>query len=234
MTHLKHLAVVLTAIAGFAVMQSPAQATPFGTLDIAQSGGGSVSVSATAITFSPTIFTGAGTSVTYSGGVLGSNVQGSILSLSGALPVDSFMTFSGTPLDFTLLGLGPGSSTTTCGTSTGDSCSVVTNSPFLLTVNGTGGTTVSLAAFGTVTDGVGAVSTWSGNFDATINSMSPSAIQSAIIMGGSVQNIPYGGDFTVTIGSAVPEPGTSSLLAIGLGLLGLALYKSRVKSRSQV
>jgi hypothetical protein len=143
------------------------------------------------------------------------------------------MTFTGaTGLDFTLTGLGPGTSDTTCaGLGIGGSCSVVNGSPFVLTSNGVGGSNVYLVAFGTVTDGTGTTSTWTGEFSQPLSTLTPAEIQTAILGGGSVSS-PFSGDFDVTIGSAVPEPGTSSLLAIGLGLLGLALYKKRDESRS--
>jgi hypothetical protein len=232
---MKHF--VLVAVAALAVMQVPAKATAFGTLDIGVSSGGGVTVTATTITFTPStggIVTTAGTDVTFgaSASSLLPGVTGNILSLTGVLPVDNFMTFTGaTGLDFTLQGLGPGTTNTTCtGLSGGGSCSVITGSPFVLTSNGAGGSNVFLDAFGTVTDGTGVTSTWSGLFSQPISTLTPAQIQTEILTPGGSVSSPFSGDFTVTI---TPEPGTLSMLAIGLGFLGVFLYSNRSKRRSE-
>ncbi len=225
---------LLAAIACFGV-SSTAMATAIGSLDVANCSGGGVTVSATSITWSPAgtvsgtgcIDTGLGTSVTYSGGTLGPGVAGNIMNLTaGGGSVDSFMTFSGTTLDFVLTGLGPGSINTACGSlsSAGQSCSVIAGSPFLLTYISSGVTAVSLSAFGTITDN-GITSNWFGSFTTQLN-MTAGAIQTTELDGGSISST-ESGQFTVT---AVPEPASVSMFALG----GLALLGVRFRSRKSL
>jgi len=211
---------------------STAMATAIGPLDVANCSGGGVTVSATAITWSPNgtvagtgcIDTGLGTNVTYSGGTLGAGVAGNIkdLVVGGPSPNDQFMTFTGSTLDFVLTGLGPGSGNTNCsGLAVGASCSVVAGSPFLLTNLGSGSTAVGLSAIGTVTDG-GVTSFWKGAFTTQLN-LDASTIQSEILAGGSITST-HSGQFVV---SAVPEPTTLSMLLFG----GLALMGTKLRRR---
>jgi hypothetical protein len=104
------------------------------------------------------------------------------ITLSGGLgPNNPFLSFAGngishTALLYTVLSLGPGSANTNCLNLTiGNSCSLFAGSPIMLTDNATG-TTVTLAASGTATDGAG-VSTWQGLFQVPITGMFPSQIQ---------------------------------------------------------
>ena len=83
-------------------------------------------------------------------------------------------------------------------------------SPFLLAPNGTG-TTVTLVAFGTVTDGTTPTSTWSGAFTTQINRATPASVQTTIEGGGSVSST-YSGEFDVT---AIPEPVSMALIGGG-------------------
>jgi hypothetical protein len=211
---------------------STAMATAIGPLNVANCSGGGVTVSATAITWSPNgtvagtgcIDTGLGTNVTYSGGTLGAGVAGNIKNLvvGGPSPTDQFMTFTGSSLDFVLTGLGPGSSNTTCsGLAIGASCSVFAGSPFLLTNLGGGNTAVGLSANGTITDG-GVTSFWKGAFTTQLN-LDASTIQSDILAGESITST-HSGQFVV---SAVPEPTTLSMLLFG----GLALMGTKLRRR---
>jgi len=211
---------------------STAMATAIGPLNVANCSGGGVTVSATAITWSPNgtvagtgcIDTGLGTNVTYSGGTLGAGVAGNIKNLvvGGPSPTDQFMTFTGSSLDFVLTGLGPGSSNTTCsGLAIGASCSVFAGSPFLLTNLGGGNTAVGLSANGTITDG-GVTSFWKGAFTTQLN-LDASTIQSDILAGQSITST-HSGQFVV---SAVPEPTTLSMLLFG----GLALMGTKLRRR---
>ena len=209
------------AVMACCALVKPASASVVGSLDVANCSGGGLNFSSIAITWLPAgtvagtgcIDTGAGTSLTYSGGTLGPGVAGNIKNLpSGS---DQFMTFSGTTLDFVLTGLGPGSANTVCaGLSIGQSCSVAVGSPFILTSLGTS-TVVSLSAFGTVEDG-GVTGSWSGAFSTQLH-LTPAAIQTTILTGGSVKST-YSGQFDVTSPSSVPEPSTISMLAAGAGL----------------
>ena len=219
--------------AGIALLgcSSTAMATAIGSLNVANCAGGGVTVSATTITWSPVgtvagtgcIDTGLGTNVTYSGGTLGAGVAGNIKNLpAGGPPVDQFMTFTGSTLDFVLTSLGPGSANTNCsGLAVGASCSVFAGSPFLLTNLGGGNTAVGLSANGTVTDG-GVLSFWKGAFTTQLN-LDASTIQSDILAGQSITST-HSGQFVV---SSVPEPTTLSMLLFG----GLALMGTKLRGR---
>jgi hypothetical protein len=137
-----------------------------------------------------------------------------------------FMSFVGAGINmhFDLTGIGPGSATLCTSTMTnGQSCSVSSVSPFLLTVNN-GGTSVSLSAHGTIADTSGPLSFWGGAFTTQINGVLPFAIQTTINGGGSIQSS-FSGEFDVT---STPEP--VSLALIGGGLLALAVIKRRKRA----
>lgn len=211
-----------------------AMATAIGPLNVANCAGGGVTVSATTITWSPTgtatgtgcIDTGLGTNITYSGGTLGAGVTGNIKNLpAGGPPVDDFMTFSGSTLDFVLTSLGPGSSNTNCSSlAVGASCSVFAGSPFLLTNLGGGTTAIGLSANGTVTDG-GITTFWKGAFTTQLN-LDAATIQTDINSGGSISST-HSAQFVV---SNVPEPTTLSMLFLG----GLALMGTKLRRRKTV
>jgi PEP-CTERM motif len=207
-----------------------------GSLDIANCSGQGVIVTATTISWLPgpssgCIDTGSGTGVTYNGGSLGAGVQGSIQNLTGGLPVSNFMSFAGTPLNFTLTGLGPGSTDTNCGALTiGQSCSVAGGSPFFLLDLGNGSTAVVLTANGTVTDGT-LTTTWSGSFSESLN-LTAAAIQADILGGGSITGTTYQGAFDLTLGSSTPEPATWALSLLGLGLVAIGTAKRKTFSKA--
>jgi len=212
---------------------STAMASAIGPLNVANCSGGGVTVTATTIVWSPNgttagtgcIDTGLGTNVTFSGGTLGAGVAGNIKNLpAGGVPVDDFMTFQGSSLDFVLTQLGPGSSTTDCtGLAVGASCSVFAGSPFLLTNLGGGQTAIGLTAIGTVTDG-GVTSTWMGAFTTQLN-LDAATIQTDIKNGGSIVST-HSAQFTV---SSVPEPTTFTMLLLG----GIALLGSQIRKRGK-
>ena len=220
--------------AGIALLgcSSTAMATAIGPLNVANCAGGGITVSATTITWAPVgtatgtgcIDTGIGTNVTYSGGqTLGAGVTGSIKNLpAGGLPVDQFMTFTGSTLDFVLSSLGPGSSNTNCsGLAIGASCSVFAGSPFLLTNLGGGTTAIGLTATGTVTDG-GVTTSWTGAFTTQLN-LYAATIQMDINNGDTISST-HSGQFVV---SSVPEPNTVTMLFLG----GLALMGTKLRRR---
>jgi hypothetical protein len=219
---------------------TPASAAVIGHLDVANCAGGGVIVNATTIDFTlpvgggnGCIQTGTGTNVSYSGGTLLPGVQGTILDLTaGGGVVLDFMTFTGNPnLHFDLTAIGPGVTNTTCATVLNPNlaaCSAVPGSAFILAPTGTG-TSITLSASGIARDGTSPGSTFLGAFTTQIAGVTPAAIQATILGGGSVSST-NSGDFTITLGPAVPEPSTISMAMLG-GVM-VALFAARKKSKA--
>jgi hypothetical protein len=220
---------------------SPAFADAIGAVTETNCSGGGVTVNATAIVWSPPslggtagcIDTSIGTDLTYSGGTVLPGDTGNLLNITAffAGPVNDFMTFVGTSLDFVLTGLGPGSANTDCaGLAVGGSCSVAAGSPIVVTSLAGGNTGLSLAAFGTVTDG-GVTNTWSGSFVTQLNE-TPAAFQTTMFEGGSVSGT-QSAQFTVPV-SPIPvsEPGAGSFVLTGILFL-LVMRKRRVQGIHQ-
>lgn len=220
------LGVLVLAILAVVTFVPAASASVIGTLDIANCTGDGVTVTATAIDFLPgvssgCIQTGSTTSLTYSGGTLGSGVSGTIKDLPGGNT--GFMTFPAAPgLFFDLVTLGPGPSTTTCATSLGFGapCAVVSGSPFSLSPTPTG-TSITLSASGIARDAISATSIWTGNFTSSISKETPAEVQAMFLKGGFLTST-FQGNFSVT---AIPEPFT--LAMIGGGLIALASLRKR-------
>jgi hypothetical protein len=225
----------------FLAMTSIASASILGggtlNLSVANCSGGGAEVTATTITFLPAgtaantgcIDTGVGTGINYTGGSLGANVIGNIMDLTaGTLPVDDFMTFSGTPLDFVLTGIGPGSTNTNCALSmTNPTCSVAPGSPFILTYVSPTATGIALGVNGTLNDGAlgGASALWSGSFTTQLNE-SGTQIQTTELTGGTIGST-QSGNFAVTVVSSTPEPSSAVMLLMGGGLIAVAWRRQR-------
>jgi PEP-CTERM motif len=215
---LKWFAVAAGAVAICLASGAPVFADAAGSLDVSNCSGGGMSLAATSITWLPAgtvagtgcIATGAGTNLTYSGGTLGPGNTGNIQNVTaGGGPIDQFMAFQGTSLDFVLTSLGPGLANTNCAALTmGQSCSVFAGSPFVLTDLGPN-TIISFTAGGTVTDG--GISDWSGAFSTQVN-FTAAQIQTTILGGGAVTST-QSGQFSL---QSVPEPSSLLLLAFGL------------------
>jgi hypothetical protein len=207
-----------------------------------------ITITLTGISFgpNPNLQVTASTLTYGSGTLLAVNTLGDIANADAAsLPLDSFMTFAGTPLDFTLIGVGPGSSNTDCaGLANFGTCSIPlgpgVDSPVVLELSNND-TIASLTVFGTVTDGTGVKSVWSGTLSATLTQplsayTSPSAPNEPSTPGnieayfmanpqGSITTS-HGDTFNATI---TPEPASWALLFGGL-LTGVALIRKRAKA----
>jgi len=204
-----------------------------GILDVGSSG--TVTVTSSTVTFNPSspadnITTTAGTNLTYDASTaLGVGVAGVVKNLTGTLPVASFMTFpSVASLVFNLTAVGPGVANTNCAALvSGQTCSVVAGSPFVLQlVSSPAGvsTAATFAVNGSDSDAT-SMGTWLGLFTAQIAGMTPAQIQAEILAGGSSTPVSFSGSFTATA-SPIPEP--ASALMVGVGLLGaLALVRRR-------
>jgi len=205
--------------------------------------GGSVTVSATNLTWTGFAIVNGATTLTYGAGstLLAGGTDVTLQPLPGSLPVpiNDFMAFSGIPLlDFTLDIAGPGSANTNCSiaglSANGGECSAFAGVPIILT-QGVNGTIASLGVSGTATDGTGATSTWFGEFSETITTLSgvagtvtPLEVQS--FFGGpsspnsNTLTTTYSGTFSA---SAVPEPSTVALTLLGASLLLVGLARRR-------
>lgn len=230
---------LFVVIASVSLLTNIMFASPVGDISVENCGGVSgVTFTLTTVTWFPSgtvagtgcIDTGGGTSLSYSGGTLGSGVAGNIKNLTlGGGAVDQFMSFPATSpvLDFILSGLGPGLATTDCtGLSVGASCSPSGGDPFILTNVGGGFTAVSLSADGVVADAAG-TSNWAGEFTTQLN-LAPDVIQTTILGGGSITST-FSGEFIVTGVTGVPEPRTTATVLIG-GVLLVSFVRKR-KSR---
>jgi hypothetical protein len=210
-------------------------------------GNGTLTISATALTFTPNDTTGystevaAGTNLAFAGcsGVLGSAgclTQGEGVDINGGTtittlgPITDFLTFATTPsLVYSLTGYEPGSANTNCAALTvGESCSVFAGSPVVLTLESGGKTAAELGVYGTVTDGTGP-SPWTGLFTATVNHETPAQLQALILAGQAITHT-HSGDFTVT--STVPEPRLISLAILAMFFLAIVVQKRRKSGTS--
>jgi len=239
-TRFCRLLIILTVIA------LAAHATVIG--NFATDGNGTtVTVSLTSLMFGPSPnLRVASSNLTYDGGSpLAVGTVGTIANIGTSFPIDFFMTFNSTPLDFTLTGVGPGDLTDAhdCSTATsnGRSCSLLlangTVSPVVLTFDNNG-TDATLNVFGTVTDGSGVVSSWTGHLGATLTaplnaitappgSMVP---PTPVNIFNYFQANPTGAIVTShsdTFAVTVPEPDTLITLSTGLGLTLLSLIRRR-------
>jgi len=225
----------------FLFLVTDASGAVIGHLDIANCTGGGVTVSGSFIDFLPgnsvespgtgCVQTGSGTNVSFgAGSTLGPGIQGAILDLvfnPANPPVPGFMTFTG--LDFTLTSIGPGVTNAVCAAVLDPnlpSCSVGGNTPFILTPNSTG-TSITLSAIGTVSDGSSPPSNFIGAFTTQIAGQTPLSINNTILAGGSVTST-NSGDFEITTTGVIPEPSTISMAVLG-GLL--VAFAARRKSR---
>jgi hypothetical protein len=238
---------LLAGIACFGI-SSTAMATVTGGGSIGDCAGGGVIVNANSITWDPTGSMGAAfgcinftatPGINYSGGSIANGDQGNLKDLVLSPPTggDQFMTFCSSltcspsgnlSLDFVLTGFTAPvpDDGTNCGavTSNNQSCVVVSGSPFLLTWDGTNATSVTLTANGTVVDG-GVTSDWTLAFTTQVLE-SAATIQATINGGNTVPLQTYSASLSTA--SAVPEPGTATMLLFGgVALLGIGRLRFR-------
>ena len=225
-----------------------AQAAVLGGTFATDGNGANAVVSLSSISFSPATnnLQVTASTFTYNSGTLAVGTLGTISSITTSVPISSFMTFNGTPLNFTLTGLGPGDTTDphncSSATSVGASCSLILPggvvSPIVLTFS-SGGTNVGLHVFGTVTDGT-QTANWQGDLTTSLTGPLTTPLVPSFFSATShpldifnyfVAN-PTGaitssnqGTFSATL-APVPEPAT-----LGMGLAGLLLTAIGMVSR---
>ncbi|HEY6121140.1 MAG TPA: hypothetical protein VIV66_14375, partial [Pyrinomonadaceae bacterium] len=195
---MKKLSMIVIAILAAVLYSTPAKADVAGILNISNCTGGGVTISATTITWSPggacstpgtNATTAPGTNVTYNGGgPLIPNVDGVLQNLTiGGGSILNFMTFPSNPnLHFDLTSIGPGVANTNCMVSPGQSCSISAGSPFILTANQNGTTTITFSVAGGARDLSGSSGSWMGSFTSQLAVMTPAQIQNLLLGGGNL------------------------------------------------
>lgn len=206
------------------LMGSRASAAVVGTVNLANTSGGGISLTSSSIDFllpaaggNGAMATGIGTNVGYmGGGPLVSGANGLLKDFSiGSLPVLDFATFATDPnLHFDLTGIGPGVLNTTAvntfDPNTAPSSPSV-GSPYILQATATG-TSLTFTVSGIARDLSSPDSFWTGMFTTQIAGATPFQIQQVLINAGTVSST-YSASFIAT--GTVPEP-TAALLLAGL------------------
>jgi hypothetical protein len=243
---LKHLGLRITLFGVAAALLSLTAQPSFATVagELLTGGTGTLTWSETSLQFTPndhgfSAEVAAGTNLTFAGcasgtlGTPGCLSQGEGLDVNGGAainslgPIADFLTFASHPsLVYSLGGYDAGSSNTSCATLTvGQSCSILAGSPVVLTLESGNKTDAELGVFGTVMDGVGPSTNWTGAFTATVNK-TPAQIQ-ALLLGGHSITHTHSGDFTVASSSDTPEPRLISMAALAAFLFMIALRRRR-------
>ena len=222
----------LLSLAVVALCAPSASASIIGHLSVANCAGGGVTVSFSAIDWSPgspvaCLQSGIGTVLSSTvTGPLVPPLVGTINDLPPAGGIFGFMTFGTLMFDLAAVnGFGP-PVVPECSVNpaVGNSCPIVfmgIQSPFILTTTATG-TSVTLLAHGTIADPAGGpVSNWNGAFTTQLNGQTSMDIRNTVTAPGGSISSSFSGEFDVV----VPEPMTMAL--IGGGLIALAAIKRR-------
>lgn len=224
------LGVLSLAVLAWATFAPSASASVIGHLTFVNCDGGGVTVTISTVTWLPPATVGTGciaagfaTTVTFDSGSIVPAEHGTINNLAPLSGNTGFISFPGVTFDAGLIGPGVGNLACSSVNAPGPSCSVVLNSPFILTP-GIAGTVITLGVSGLANDASSDNSPWSGIFSTQIANQTPKQIQDAFNAAGSF-TATYSFDGNV----GVPEP--VSLALIGGGLVALAGLK-RWKARS--
>ena len=223
-------AVLGLGVLALAILPSSASASVIGHLTFANCDGGGVTVTMTTVTWLPVASVGTGciaagitTNVTFDSGSIVPAEHGTINNLAPLSGNTGFISFTGVAFDAGLIGPGVGNLACSSVNAPGPSCSVVANSPFILTP-GDAGTVITLGVSGLARDASSTNSPWTGIFSTQIDHVAPATIQADFLANGSF-TATYSFDGNV----GIPEP--VSLALIGGGLVALAGLKRR-KARS--
>jgi hypothetical protein len=218
------------AVLASACFAPSASASVIGHLTFANCDGGGVTVTITTVTWLPLanvgtgcIAAGLGTNVTFDSGSIAPADHGTVNNLAPLSGNTGFLTFTGVTFDAELIGPGVTNLACSAAMAPGPSCSVLLNSPFILTP-GDAGTVITLGVSGLANDASSTNSPWNGIFSTQIANETPKQIQDAFNAAGSF-TATYSFDGNV----GIPEP--VSLALIGGGLVALAGLKRR-KARS--
>jgi hypothetical protein len=151
------------------------------------------------------------------------DLDATVQTVGTSFSLQNFLVATAMPAwNFELTDIAPGSGTMAgCTDDPGDVCTPDLPfgliSPFTITNDNEGGSSVTLSMSGSLTDGSGDLaSAWKGIFTTQFVDLTAAEILEQIAATGSVVSS-HSGSFTVT---AIPEPATLTLMA--LGLAGLA------------
>jgi MYXO-CTERM domain-containing protein len=144
-----------------------------------------------------------------------------------ASPLTSFLTFAGKPWTVTLteVFLGTDGTAGCQSIAVGDRCTIP-NSPFNLENKSGGQVAVDFEFLGTANDGSGNISNVAGNFGTSFSNTTIKGIIDAITSGGTVVTSGHA-TLGFTAVSSTPEPGSTSLVLLGIALLGGGLARRR-------